>query len=310
MKSKALTQFGAKNLPAGKYADGEGLWLVKRDKVHGKWSLRLVVHSKRREMGLGRWPDVSIGEARGKAEDARSLLRGSVDPIFARRRAKAAGAPLTLKQAVASCFEARKAELKDEGEAGRWMSALSVHIIPKIGSYPVQEVDQHVLKEVLDPIWHTKPEAAVKALNRLSLTLKHAAALGIPVDLQATMKARALLGKQRRTEVHIPSLAYEEAPTFYRSLGTNVSSLALRFLMLTLARSGEVRAAPASEITGDVWDIPPERTKTATGRRVPPVKEAVKVVGLCGEALFAADSLLAHEIVVVAADPFTRAEVL
>jgi integrase len=282
MKHNVLTYFKAKALPVGKHADGQGLWLVKATKEHGKWVLRVVVYGNRREMGLGRWPDVKIGEARERAEAARKLARAQKDPVHERRKAKRAGKPLTVKEAVAGCFEARKAELKGDGEAGRWMSPLAVHVIPKIGSYPVEDVDQHVLKDLLDPLWHTKPVAATKALNRMSLTLKHAAAMGLAVDLQATMKARALLGKQRHETEHIPSLAYEDAPEFYRSLGSGTSALALRLLMLTVARTSEVRLAVRDEFDGDLWTLPGERTKTGVLRRIPLVKEAVKVVALAG----------------------------
>lgn len=283
MKHNVLSQLKARALPEGKYADGQGLWLVKRSREAGKWILRLSVYGNRREMGLGRWPDVSIAEARKRAEEARRALRDGVDPIFERLKARRTGKPLTLKEAINGCFEARKAELKGDGEAGRWMSPLSVHVIPKFGSYPVEQIDQHVLKELLAPIWHTKPEAAVKALNRINLTLKHAAALGLDVDLQATMKTRALLGKQRRVTEHIPSLSYQDAPAFYRWLTglEGVSPLALRFLMLTAARTSEVRLATFDEIEGDVWTLPADRTKTQTGRRIPLVKEALSVVELC-----------------------------
>jgi integrase len=280
MRYNALNQMTARNLPEGKHADGQGLWLVKSEKSRGKWVLRVVVHGKRREMGMGRWPDVSIGEARERAEEARRLARSSVDPVAARMREKRRQAPLTLKEAVQGCFEARKAELKADGEAGRWMSPLSVHVIPKLGKYPVEDISQHVIKETLEPIWHKKPEAAEKALNRINLTLKHAAALGLNVDLQATMKARALLGKQRRTTEHIPAMPYEDAPAFYQWLRTvdGVSARALRFLMLTLARTSEVRLAVPEEVQGDVWVIPPERTKTNREHRVPLVKPAKLIV--------------------------------
>src|SRR5690606_37654170 len=128
----------------------------------------------RREMGLGRWPDVSISEARTRAADARKLVRDAVDPIAARLREKRSQAPLSVKAVVEGCFEARKAELKGDGEAGRWMSPLSVHVLPKLGAVPVEDLDQHHIRETLEPIWHTKPEAAEKALNRLGLALKHA----------------------------------------------------------------------------------------------------------------------------------------
>ena len=70
MPYNALAQMRAKNLDEGKYADGQGLWLIKRNKIAGKWQLRVVVRGKRREMGVGRWPDVSIAEARGRAAQA------------------------------------------------------------------------------------------------------------------------------------------------------------------------------------------------------------------------------------------------
>jgi integrase len=283
MLYNALGQLRAKNLGPGKHPDGQGLWLVKRSREAGKWILRLSVYGNRREMGLGRWPDVSIAEARARAEEARRELRDGVDPIFERQKAKRIRKPLTLKEAIEGCFEARKAELKGDGEAGRWMSPLSVHVIPKLGSYPVEQLDQHVLKDLLAPLWHTKPEAAVKALNRLNLTLKHAAALGLDVDLQATMKTRALLGKQRHTVEHIPSLSYQDAPAFYRWLTgvEGVSALALRFVMLTMARTSEVRLASFDEIEGGVWALSADRTKTQTERRIPLVKETLNVVELC-----------------------------
>ncbi len=283
MLHNAIGQLRAKNLGPGKHPDGQGLWLVKRSKDAGKWILRLSVHGKRREMGLGRWPDVSIAEARERAAEARKTLRDGADPIFEREKAKHGSGRLTVAQAIASCFEARKAELKRDGDAGRWMSPLRVHIIPKIGKYPIEEINQHILKDTLGPIWHEKTEAAEKALNRMSLALKHAAALGLDVDLQATMKTRALLGKQQHSVTHIPSLPYRDAPAFYQWLTTvdGVSALALRFLMLTVARTSEVRLATFDEIEGDVWTLPPERTKTNREYRVPLTDEALKIVEEC-----------------------------
>jgi len=117
----------------------------------------------------------------------------------------------------------------------------------------------------------------------VNLTLKHAAALGLNVDLQVTMKARALLGKQRHAVTHIPSMPYSEAPTFYRWLaGQNgVAALALRFLMLTVARTSEVRLATFAEIVDDVWTLPAERTKTGREHRIPLTKEAQQAVEKC-----------------------------
>jgi integrase len=280
-----LGQMRAKNLGSGKHPDGQGLWLIKRSKEAGKWILRVVVSGKRREMGLGRWPDVSIAEARERAATARRTLRDGNDPIQVRAQSKRTVKPLTLKEAIDSCYKAKQAELKKDGLAGRWLSPLSTHIIPKLGTIPVEEIDQHSLVDTLGPIWHDKPEAARKALNRVSLTLKHAAALGLNVDLQATMKAKALMGKQRHKVTHIPSMPYQNAPAFYQWLTTQgtVSALALRFLMLTVARTSEVRLATFDEIDGDVWTLPPERTKTNREHCVPLTEEALAIVQRCRE---------------------------
>lgn len=87
----AISQARAKALGSGKHADGQGLWLFKSRPEAGKWIVRLVISGKRREMGLGRWPDVSISEARKRAEDARRQVRDGLDPIEerARRRLRA-----------------------------------------------------------------------------------------------------------------------------------------------------------------------------------------------------------------------------
>lgn len=280
MLYNAVGQMRAKSLGPGKHPDGQGLWLVKRSKDAGKWILRLAIAGKRREMGLGRWPDVSIAEARERAQAARRQLRDGIDPIAERLRARRGTRRLTFGEAIGQCFEAKKAELKGDGSAGRWLSPLQVHIIPKFGKYPIEEVNQHVLVNALGPIWHEKPDSARKALNRINLTLKHAAALGLEVDLQAPMKVKALLGKQPHEVEHIPSMEYAEVSVFYRSLMgiAGVAPLALRLLILTVARTSEVRLATFGEIAGDVWTIPADRTKSGREHRVPLVPEALRVI--------------------------------
>lgn len=280
MLYNALNPLKAKQLGPGKFSDGQGLWLVKRSRERGKWILRLAIQGVRREMGLGRWPDVSIAEARERAAAARRRVRDGVDPVAERQKSKRQPGRLTVTDAIHGCFKARQAELKRDGAAGRWMSPMNVHVIPKIGKTAIEDVDQHVLLTVLEPIWHEKPDVSEKALNRMNLTLKHAAALGLNVDLQAPMKARALLGKQRHVVTHIPSLPYQDAPAFYRLLcqQETITALALRFLMLTVARTSEVRFATFDEIDNGVWYLSPKRTKTGREHRVPLTDEALAVL--------------------------------
>lgn len=87
-------------------------------------------------------------------------MRTGDDPIAAREKAKFGPHRLTVTEAIKGCFEARKAELKRDGDAGRWMSPLNTHIIPKLGKLPIEDNDEHALKRVLEPIWHGKTEAA------------------------------------------------------------------------------------------------------------------------------------------------------
>lgn len=97
---------------------------------------------------------MSIAEVRERAETARRQLRDWTDPIIKREKAKASARRITVAEAIDGCFKVRQAELKNDGEAGRWMSPLNVHVIPKIGRYPIKDINQHMLKDLLGPIWH------------------------------------------------------------------------------------------------------------------------------------------------------------
>jgi len=218
------------NAPAtkapGKYSDGGGLWLHKREDGGAQWVLRVTVHGRRREMGLGSFPAVTLREAREEAEKWRGYVRRGLDPIKERERERRAAARnLHLLNDIArDAFESRKAELKDDGKAGRWFTPLELHVLPKLGQGPGAggRLDQTDIRDTLAPIWHTKADTARKAINRLGICLKHAAVLGLDVDLQATDKARALLGKQRHTAKNIPALSWQDVPAFYQSLNGGV----------------------------------------------------------------------------------------
>lgn len=285
---RAINRLTAKGITAaatGKHADGGGLWLHKREDGGAQWFLRVTIHGRRREMGLGSFPAVSLAEARRKATDARSKVRENVDPIKDRERQRrdAARNLHLFKDVAQDAFESRKAELKGDGIAGRWFSPLELHVIPKLGKVPVSDIDQIDIRDTLAPIWHSKAETARKALNRISICLKHAAALGLPVDLQAPEKARALLGKPRHKTENIPALPWQEVPDFYASLNEgSTAHLALRFLILTGVRSSPVRFLHESQIEGDIWTIPGESMKglrdATEDFRVPLPAEALAII--------------------------------
>lgn len=238
-------------------------------------------------MGLGGLSGVSLKQARELADHWRGMASEGKDPIKERARQvrELARADNTLRKIAEEAFEARKAELKGEGKAGRWFSPLEIHVLPKLGKVPVEEIDQRDIRDILAPIWHTKSDTAQKALNRLGIVLRHGAALGLDVDLQATEKAKALLGKSRHKTMNIPALAWVDVPAFYESLAQpTVTHLALRLLILTGVRSKPLRFLRLDQIDGNVWTIEGAAMKGREGKtsdfRVPLSDEALHVIEL------------------------------
>lgn len=292
-----LTSASAKAALPGKHSDGAGLWLYKREKKRGQWVLRYTIYSKRHEMGLGRFPETSLSEAREEADKWRAVVRSGKDAIKERERQRDEQRrnQNILADVALDAFESRKAELKGDGKAGRWFSPLELHVLPKLGKTPVSEIDQRDIRDTLSPIWHEKADTARKAMNRLSIVMRHAAALGLDVDLQATEKAKALLGKQRHKPQNIPAMAWQDVPVFYQSLsGGTITELALRLLILTAVRSFPLRHIHLEQIEGDVWTIPAEAMKgrkdATTDFRVPLSQEAQNVIAEATP--FARDGLL------------------
>ncbi len=144
-------------------------------------------------MGLGSLVVVSLKEARVDAETWREVAVGGRDPIRERARLsrQAAAVRPTLADVAHQAFEARKAQLKGEGEAGRWFSPLELHVLPRLGRTPIEDLDQNDIKSTLAPIWHHEGETAKKAITRLNVVFKHAVAMGLSVELQATEEVSA-----------------------------------------------------------------------------------------------------------------------
>ncbi|WP_297781146.1 site-specific integrase [uncultured Roseovarius sp.] len=282
-----LTAGFLKSPPVGKHCDGAGLWLVVRDDGGAQWVLRVTVHGRRREMGLGGYPSLRLAEARKKASRWRDIAAAGRDPIKEREAEERAARreDISLAALIFDAFEARKAELKGDGTAGRWLSPLALHVLPKLGKVPVTDLDQRDIRDTLAPLWHTKADTARKALNRLAIVLRHAAALGLDVDLQATEKAKALLGKSRHVAKNIPAMAWADVPDFYASLEEPTPThLALRLLILTGVRSSPLRNIRLDQIEGDVWTVPAEGMKGRKGAteafRVPLSREAQRIIDL------------------------------
>ncbi len=273
-------------LGAGKYNDGAGLLLHKRKDGGAQWLYRYTIHGRRREMGLGALRHVSLKQARELATGWRSVLREGRDPIKEREKQKreAISNLHYLKDIALDAFESRKAELEGDGKAGNWFLPLQLYVLPKLGCIPISEITQTEIRNVLAPIWHIKADTARKALNRLNLCLKHAAALGLDVDLQATEKARALLGKQRHKVTNRPAMDWKDVPAFYKTLceASTITQLALRLLILTGVRTNPLRYIHKDQVEGNIWTIPAENMKgrrDATKEfRVPLSSEALEIL--------------------------------
>ena len=279
-----LTSAELKTKAPGKYSDGGGLWFHSRPDGGAQWFLRYTIFGRRHEMGLGSFPDVTLKAARQEAEKWQGVVRDGKDAIKERERQRreAESKIHILRDVALDAFESRKAELKGDGKAGRWFSPLELHVLPKLGKMPVSQIEQRDIRDTLAPIWHEKADTARKAMNRLSICMRHAAALGLEVDLQATDKAKALLGKQRHEPTHIPSMPWQDVPAFYQSLdGGSVTELALRFLILTGMRSDAVRHLNEGQVDGEIWTVPAQYMKARKGKakefRVPLSTEALAV---------------------------------
>lgn len=280
-----LSTMKLRSLPEGKFNDGAGLWCQKYANGNARWFLRYVNHGRRHEMSLGSAHDVSLKEARELASKWRGVLKGGKDPLKERERLarQAAREDNTLRRIAEEAFEAQKPSLRADGVAGRWFSPLELHVLPKLGKVPIEELDQRDLRDTLAPIWHIKADTARKAMNRLNIVMNYAAALGLDVDVQAVSKAKALLGKSRHKAQHIPALLWQDVPEFYAGLKENtVTHLALRLLILTALRSKPIRFCRLDQIEDDVWIVPPENMKARQGKeaqfRVPLSAEALAVI--------------------------------
>ena len=275
-----------KNLGPGLYCDGEGLYIVKRTKDHGKWVLRYKFGSLKRELGFGGYPSVSLQEACEHSEKWRRVIREGKDPKQQRDQQRAQLAPRvhTFGQIAAEAFDVIKVDLKGDGKSGRWMSPVNVHVMPSWKDRDVTSVDQIDICDLLKPVWKAKPAAARKAFNRTRRFFEHAAALGLDVDLNAFAKALQLFGSQDHKSKAMPSMPWLEVPGFYQSLMTEITriNLALRLLILTGLRPRNIRECRLEHIDGDVWTIPGDMMKGRKGKvedfAMPLVPEALVVI--------------------------------
>lgn len=283
-----LTAVAIKKAADGKLFDGGGLTLVKRGDT-GNWVFRFSHLSKRREMGLGPWPALSLSAARATRDKWAVVLADGRDPIDARSAEQEAEAAHrdrddpTFADAVQIVFEARKATLRDGGKRGRWLSPLDHHVTPKLGRKRMSEIHQTDVRETLAPIWKKMHPTAKKAIERTRIVFDKMRLMGYDCDPFTVDAAREMLGHVDHKTVPTPSTDWREIPDLFARLDTGSSvDQALRFLMLTAVRGSAATSAQFSEIDGDVWTVPADRIKGNEGKvrdfRVPLPQPAMQII--------------------------------
>ncbi|MEC7290803.1 MAG: hypothetical protein VXW22_12005, partial [Pseudomonadota bacterium] len=175
-------------------------------------------------------------------------------------------------------------KLRSEKTAIRWWGTIKLHVLDKIGNLPIEDIDQRVIHDTLDPIWRKKADTAKKALYRLGAVMKYAAALGHEVNLNAVLLAKELLGPQGHVVTSTPSMPWKDIPEFYSSLEEDaVGKIALKLLInLPGPRSKPIRFLHVGQIDGDVWTVPGRAMKGHKGKvsdwRVPLSPECLRLI--------------------------------
>jgi integrase len=257
----------------GVYSDGLGLRLRVEEGGAKRWVLRLTVKGRRRDVGLGSATEVSLAEARERAAELRKATREGRDPLAVQRAARTS-VP-TFREAAQQeharrCHGWRKGKHRDQ-----WINTLRQHAFPKIGDLLVSDIAPGHRLEVMSPNWLTKGETARRVLQRIRVVLEHARVAGHREGINPADAIKAALAKQRRKPRHHPTVPFGDVPSFMRRLQASNSEalvrLALEFLILTAARSIEVRMARWAEIDLETatWTVPAERMKMGVEHRVP-----------------------------------------
>lgn len=269
-----------------------GLYLYITPTGARSWVLRTLIAGKRRHMGLGAFPSVTLAMAREKARAARSEVEAGVDPIAARsevlKKLKEENLnAVTFESAANAYIEAHGDTWKNPKHRAQWSATLATYAFPVIGSLQTAHVTQAHVLAVLEPIWKTKNETAARLRGRIEAVLDWATVRGYREgENPARWKGRLdkLLpapGKIQKT-VHRKALTIDAVPQFMRDLHDKegIAARALEFVVLTAARSGEVRGATWGEIDLDaaVWVVPGDRMKAGREHRVPLCAQAVELL--------------------------------
>jgi integrase len=285
----ALTVLAIKNAKPGMHADGGGLYLHVREGGTSSWIFRYQLRKRRREMGIGSLSTLPVVAARAEAGRLKALVAQGVDPIEQKRAAREtergeiaatkverALAAATFRVAAERHIALQEAGWRNAKHRQQWENTLKTYAYPVLGDLPVRDITaQHVIN-VLQPIWSTKPETASRVRMRIEAVLNSAKLLGWrsgenPAIWRGGLEAALPRKVQVRKVRHHPALPWREVSAFMSGLRARegIAARAVEFLVLTAARSGEVRHARWDEIHADLWIVPAGRMKAGREHRVP-----------------------------------------
>ena len=265
----------------GRYSDGGGLHLYISKAGRKSWVLRITIDGRRRDIGLGGFPSVSLAGAREKAADHRGAVAEGRDPLAE----KHAPAMPTFREAACAVHEANKPRWRNASHIASWMQTLERHAMPTLSNRSLDRIDRGDVLRVLTPIWTTRPETARRVRQRMRTVFRWAMAHGFMETNPAGEAIDGALPPMPKVKAHLRALPYQEVwsalETVEASQASIPAKLCFRFLVLTAARSGEARGATWDEIdlAGQVWRIPSERMKAGMEHRVPLSGQALDLLG-------------------------------
>ncbi len=256
-----------------KLSDEYGLYLRVSQRGAKSWIQRLNIQGLRTDNAIGQYPMMGLAEARAAAFERWKIAKAGGDPRCA--NGKSALAP-TFAEAAKAVIAIHKPTWRSRKSEAQWQSSLETYVFPAIGKLPVSDITPAHVMDVLQPIWNEKRETARRVKQRISAICRWAVAQGHRIDDPAGLVIDAALPRNGAERRHMAALPYDEVAgcidRIKASKGASPSSkLAFEFLVLTAARSGEVRRATWDEINidGAVWTIPAERMKAHREHRVP-----------------------------------------
>jgi len=300
-KGKSMSKLNPKQVEnltePGTYEDGDGLRLVVKPTGRKSWLLRFQLAGRRREMGLGSFPEVSLKKARQAASAKRSQLNDGIDPLAARdveraaqREAQRASEAKQLKfETLATEYrDAHGATWSDKWRKG-WLRKLELYAFDHIGKLSAEDIGTPELLKVLQPIWTTKTRTADEVRGQIEQILDAAKARNLrqgenPARWRGhldNLLSRAEKKKARKRE-HFEALRWQDVPELMIKLRANSTppSWAAQLLIMTSARAHMVRFARWDEfdLEACTWSLPDERMKMRVAFVVPLAEEVIKLV--------------------------------